>query len=53
MENNEIDKKLLRDLFDKVRSAEIKNVKIQKLDDKEMAKTIYKFLKKKLGGDVE
>lgn len=53
MENNQVDKKLMRDLFDKIRSAEIKNVKIQKLDDKDMAKNIYKFLKKQLGGETE
>ena len=31
--NNEVDKVVLRELFNAIRNAEIKNVKIQKLDE--------------------
>lgn len=51
--NNEIDKVVLRELFNAIRNAEIKNVKIQKLDDKQMAKQITKYISKKVGGIIE
>jgi hypothetical protein len=50
MENNqEDDKKLLREMFNDVRNAEIKNVKIQKYDDKQMAQRIAKYVIRKVG----
>jgi hypothetical protein len=50
MENNqEVDKRLLREMFNDVRSAEIKNVKIQKYDDKQMAQRITKYVIRKAG----
>ena len=51
--NNEVDKVVLRDLFNAIRNAEIKNVKIQKLDDKQMAKQITKYISKKVGENIE
>lgn len=46
--SSEVDKVLLRELFNTIRNAEIKNVKIQKLDDKQMAKKITKYISKKV-----
>lgn len=46
----EIDKNLLRDMFNAIRTGEIKNVKIQKFDDKQMANQIMKYIEKKVGG---
>lgn len=47
---DKIDKKLLRDMFDVIRTDEVKNVKIQKFDDKQMANRIMKYIEKKVGG---
>ena len=50
MENNqEVDKVLLREMFNAVRNAEIKNVKIQKFDDNQMAQQIAKYITKRAG----
>ncbi len=49
MENSkELDQKLLRVMFNSIRSAEIKNIKTQKQDDKGMVRIIEKFVEKKV-----
>ena len=53
MENNELDSKLLREMFIAIRSAEIKNIKTQKNDDKQMVGAIEKYIVKKVGEEVE
>lgn len=44
----EIDKALLREMFNVIRNSEIKNVKIQKFDDKQMAARIAKYISNKI-----
>ncbi len=44
MGNNELDQKLLRKMFNAIRSAEIKNIKTQKRDDKVMVRLIEKYI---------
>ena len=44
MGNNELDQKLLRKMFNAIRSAEIKNFKTQKRDDKVMVRLIEKYI---------
>ena len=45
MENNkDLDQKLLRTMFNSIRSTEIKNIKTQKVDDKGMIKAIVKHV---------
>lgn len=42
--NKELDGRLLREMFNNIRSAEIKNIKIQKLNDAGMVKSIEKYI---------
>lgn len=49
MANNGLDQRLLREMFNAIRSAEIKNVKTQKADDKKMANNIMKYVVDKVG----
>lgn len=50
MENKyPIDKLLLREMFNMIRSKEIKNVKIEKYDDKQMPKQLASYILKKVG----
>lgn len=44
----ELDQKLLRLMFNSIRSAEIKNIKTQKQDDKGMIKIIEEYVTKKV-----
>lgn len=53
MENKELDSKLLREMFNTIRSAEIKNIKTQKNDEKQMVGAIAKYIVKKVGEEVE
>ncbi len=46
--NNNLDKNLLRVMFNSIRSAEIKNIKTQKKDDKGMVKLIEDYVSKKV-----
>ena len=43
MNNNVINKQLMREMFMTIRSAEIKNINTQKRDDKSMVKAIYEY----------
>lgn len=52
MANKELDKKLLRDMFVSIRSAEIKNIKTQKNDDKKMVSLIENYITKKVGKEM-
>jgi len=49
MANNELDQKLMRDMFNEIRSFEIKNVKTQKFDNKKMVNSIMKYIFDKVG----
>lgn len=48
MANNELDSTMLREMFNSIRSAEIKNVKVQKYDDKKMVTLISDYIVKKV-----
>ncbi len=48
MNNNVINKQLMREMFMTIRSAEIKNINTQKRDDKSMVKAIYEYISKKI-----
>ena len=48
MANKELDAKLMREMFNSIRSAEIKNVKIQKHDDKKMVTIITDYVVRKV-----
>lgn len=49
MENKkDLDSRLLRSMFNSIRSAEIKNIKTQKKDDKAMVRSIEKFINEKV-----
>ena len=54
MENNrDLDQQLLRSMFNTIRSAEIKNIKTQKRDDKGMIHGIEEFINKKVGEEMK
>ena len=48
MANKLLDDKLLREMYNVIRSAEIKNIKTQKNDDKQMVSAIEKYIVKKV-----
>ena len=48
MNNNVINKQLMREMFMTIRSAEIKNINTQKRDDKSMVKAIYEYISKRI-----
>lgn len=48
-----LDEKLLRDMFNTIRSAEIKNIKTRKKDDKAMVKSITNYINKTVGKEME
>lgn len=52
MENKTLDEKLLREMYNVIRSAEIKNIKTQKNDDKQMVSAIEKYIVKKVEAEV-
>lgn len=51
--NKELDRELLRKMFNDVRSAEIRNIKIQKNDDKRMVSLIEKYVVKTVEGEIK
>lgn len=53
MENKALDEKLLREMYNAIRSAEIKNIKTQKNDDKQMVSTIERYIVKKVEAEVQ
>ncbi len=54
MENNkELDTRLLRVMFNTIRSEEIKNIKTQVKDDKRMVKGIERYISKKVKEEME
>jgi hypothetical protein len=48
MENNEINSSMLRDMFNAIRQEEIKNIKVNKFDDKTMVKRISSYIEKNI-----
>ena len=46
--NKDLDQKLLRTMFNSIRSAEINNIKTQKHDDKGMVRIIEDYVSKKV-----
>ena len=48
MANKKIDESLLREMYNKIRNVEIKNIKTQKNDDKQMVKAIETYINKKV-----
>ncbi len=54
MESREnLDSQLLRSMFNSIRSAEIKNIKTQKKDDKSMVRAIEEFVSNKVGEEMK
>lgn len=49
----ELDPQLLRLMFNSIRSAEIKNIKTQKQDDKGMVRVIEEFVQKKVREEMK
>lgn len=49
----ELDSHLLRTMFNAIRSAEIKNIKTQKQDDKGMVKVIEQYIDKKVKEEMK
>lgn len=49
MVNKDLDPTLMREMFNAIRSAEIKNIKTQKNDDKHMVSAITEYITKKVG----
>lgn len=53
MENKkDLDTKLLREMFNSIRSTEIQNIKTQKRDDKGMVRIIEEFINRKVKEEV-
>lgn len=53
MNEKDLDTQLLRSMFNSIRSAEIKNIKTQKRDDKDMVRVIEEFVYKKVGEEMK
>ena len=53
MENNQLDKTLLREIFNKIRSAEIKNIKTQTYADRQMVTSITKYIMKEVEKEAQ
>lgn len=49
----ELDPQLLESLFNEIRSAEIKNIKTQKKDDKNMVRTIEEIVNSKVEEEMK
>lgn len=49
MANKDLDPALMREMFNAIRNTEIKNIKTQKLDDKQMVSAITDYITKKVG----
>lgn len=52
MENKKLDETLLREMYNAVRNAEIKNIKTQKNDDKQMVSAIESYITQKVKSEV-
>lgn len=50
--NNDLDPKLLRSMFNAIRSAEIKNIKTQSKDDKAMIRSIERYINSKVNEEM-
>lgn len=53
MENNQLDKTLLREMFNRIRSAEIKNIKTQTYADRQMVTSITKYIMKQVEKEAQ
>ncbi len=53
MANKALDEMLLREMYNAIRSAEIKNIKTQKNDDKQMVSAIERYIIKKVEAEVQ
>lgn len=51
--NKELDEQLLRKMFNSIRSAEIKNIKTQKKDDKGMIRVIEEYVSGKVRKEMK
>ena len=51
--NKELDEQLLRKMFNSIRSAEIKNIKTQKKDDKSMVRIIEEYVSNKVREEMK
>ena len=51
--NKELDEQLLRKMFNAIRSAEIKNIKTQKKDDKGMIRVIEEYVSGKVREEMK
>jgi len=51
--NKELDEQLLRKMFNSIRSAEIKNIKTQKKDDKGMIRVIEEYVSGKVREEMK
>ena len=49
----DLDSQLLKSMFNAIRSAEIKNIKTQKRDDKGMVRVIEEFVNRKVGEEMK
>lgn len=53
MANKDINESLLREMYNAIRGAEIKNIKTQKNDDKQMVSSIEKYIYRKVEEEVQ
>ena len=53
MGNKELNETLLREMYNAIRKVEIKNIKTQKNDDKQMVASIEKYIYKKVEEEVQ
>ena len=53
MANKALDEMLLREMYNAIRSAEIKNIKTQKNDDKQMVSAIERYIVKKVEEEIQ
>ena len=53
MANKNLDERLLREMYNTVRNAEIKNTKTQKNDDRQMVSAIESYIKSKVEKEVK
>lgn len=51
--NSELDGRLMREMFNTIRSDEIKNINTQKYDDKAMARRIEGYILKKVKEEMK
>ena len=51
--NNELDQELLKNMFNAIRSAEIRNIKTQTNDDKRMVTILEDYINKKVREEMK